>query len=114
MDPSQTRILFSSLAAELAGMMETVDGLSSLVAEHARQAPAGQRSAVLVKAQAIDELHQTLDSLRGLAGALSSGVPVEDALAGISLSALADRLRGESGCSAPAAPARSGDLILFE
>ena len=46
MDQSDTRALFSALAAELAGMMETVEGLSSLAAEHARQTPADRRAAV--------------------------------------------------------------------
>lgn len=116
MTPSQARALFSGLSAELAAMMATVDGLSSLVADHARQTPADRRSAVLVKAQAVDDLHQTLDSLRALAGALASGVAVENALAVIPLSALAGRLRA---ASLPAAPDREvatqpGDLVLFD
>ena len=76
MTPSQTRALFSGLSAELAAMMETVEGLSALITEHARQTPADRRSAVLVKAQAVDDLHQKLDSLRGLAGSLSAGDPI--------------------------------------
>ena len=116
MSPSQTRALFSGLSAELAGMMETVEGLSSLVAEHARQTPADRRSGVLVKAQAIDDLHQTLDALRGLAGALSGGAAVESALAGIPLAALADRLRDAASPAASGreAAAPSGDLVLFD
>lgn len=113
MDQSDTRALFSALAAELAGMMETVEGLSSLAAEHARQTPADRRSAVLVKAQAIDDLHQTLDSLRAFAGALSSGLPIQNALAGIPLSDLADRLQGRARATHET-PGRSGDLVLFD
>jgi len=116
MTPSQTRALLSGLSAELAAMMETVDGLSSLIADHARQTPADRRSGVLVKAQAVDDLHQTLDALRALAGALSSGVPVEAALSAVPLSALADRLQAAALSIAPgpemAAPA--GELVLFE
>lgn len=116
MSPSQTRALFCGLSAELADMMETVDSLTSLVTEHARQTPADRRSAVLVKAQAIDELHQTLDSLRALAGALSNGAPVEDALARVPLAALADRLQsGFMPTPAGRAPVEgSGDLVLFD
>lgn len=114
MSPSQTRALFSSLSVELLAMMETVKGLSSLVAEHARQTPADCRSEVLVKAQAMDDLHQTLDCLQELTAALSTGVPVQAAMADIPLSALADRLQGASASSDAAASARPGDLILFD
>lgn len=116
MSPTQTRALFSGLSTELAAMMETVDSLTSLVTEHARLTPADRRSGVLVKAQAIDDLHQTLDSLRALSGALSNGAPVEDALARVPLAALADRLQSTLTPSPPGlAPAASpGDLILFE
>ena len=116
MSPSQTRALFSGLSAELAAMMETVDGLSSLVADHARQAPADRRSGVMVKAQSVDDLYQTLDALRALAGALSGGAPIEHVLAAVPLSALADRLRAVSipGSPGPAAATGPGDLVLFE
>lgn len=116
MNPSQTRALFSGLSAELAAMMETVEDLSSLVAEHAWQTPADRRSGVLVKAQGVDDLHQTLDSLRTLAAALSSGVPIENALADIPLAALADRLHAASTSTASARNEgpRPGDLVLFE
>ena len=116
MTSSQTRALFCGLSAELAAMMETVHGLSSLVAEHARQTPADVRSAVLVKAQAVDELHQKLDSLRALSGALSGGAPIETALADIPLFALSDRLRTAalSAAPAPETAQRPGDLVLFE
>ena len=116
MTPSQTRALFSGLSAELAAMMETVEGLSALIAEHARQTPADRRSAVLVKAQAVDDLHQKLDSLRGLAGSLSAGDPIGIALAGIPLSALSDRLQAValSAAPAPEAASPSGELVLFE
>lgn len=116
MSPSQTRALFSGLSAEMAAMMETVDSLTALVTEHARLTPADRRSGVLVKAQAIDDLHQTLDSLRALSDALSGGVPVEDALADLPLAALAERL--QFACSpAPRGltpAARAGDVVLFE
>lgn len=114
MSSANTRTLFSGLSAELAAMMETVEGLSSLIADHVRQTPADRRSGVLVRAQAVDELHQTLASLRELTGALSTGVPVETALADIPLSALADRLRGAALAHDPAAAARAGDLVLFD
>ncbi|MBF0665786.1 MAG: hypothetical protein IR159_09655 [Brevundimonas sp.] len=116
MTPSQTRALLSGLSAELATLMETVDGLSSLVADHARQTPADSRSGVLVKAQAVDDLHQTLDALRALAGALSCGAPVDEALAAVPLAALAERLKAASGSAAPASggATRAGDLVLFE
>ena len=116
MSPVQTRALFSGLSAELAAMMETVEGLSSLVADHARQTPADRRSGVMVKAQSVDDLHQTLDALRALAGALSSGAPVENALAAIPLSALAERLQAAalSAASRPETAPRSGDLVLFD
>lgn len=116
MIPSQIRALFSGLSAELAAMMETVEGLSEIIAEHAWQTPGDRRSGVLIKAQGVDDLHQTLDALHALAGALSSGVPVENAVAGIPLSALADRLRSASSRAAPGpeAATRPGDLILFD
>ncbi|HYC73383.1 hypothetical protein [Brevundimonas sp.] len=116
MTPQQTRALFSGLSAELGSMMETVEGLSSLVSEHARQAPADRRSGVLVKAQAIDDLHQTLDSIRRMAGALSGGVTIETALADIPLSALAARLQSAALSVAPGREGAipSGDLVLFE
>ena len=116
MDASQTRALFSGLSAELAAMMETVEGLSAIVSEHAWQTPADRRDGVLVKGQAVDDLHQTLDALRALAGALSSGVPVETAVARIPLSALAARLLPESlpAASGPEAVTHSGDLVLFD
>lgn len=116
MSPSQTRALFSSLSAELAAMMATVDGLTEVVTEHARLTPADRRSGVLVQAQAIDDLHQTLDSLRVLSGALSDGVPVEEALADVRLAALAERLQsGIAPTPARLVPAgRPGDLVLFE
>lgn len=116
MTPSQARALFSGLSAELAAMMETVHGLSSLVAEHARQTPADVRSGVLVKAQAVDDLHQKLDSLRALAGALSGGVAIEKALADIPLSALSDRLQTAtlSISRAPEPAPRPGDFVLFD
>ncbi|MDY6923136.1 MAG: hypothetical protein SWI22_04135 [Pseudomonadota bacterium] len=116
MSPSQTRALFSGLSAELAAMMETVDGLTALVTEHARLTPPDRRSGVLVKAQAIDDLHQTLDSLRALSAALSGGAAVEDALADLPLAALAGRLQSAVAPTtdryAPAAS--SGDFVMFE
>ena len=114
MDQPDTRALFSALATELAGRMDTVESLSSLAAEHARQTPADRRSAVLVKAQAIDDLHQTLDSLRAFAGALSGGVSIHNALAGIPLADLADRLQGRAPAAEPETSGRSGDLVLFD
>ncbi len=116
MSPTQTRALFSGLSTELAAMMETVDSLTSLVTEHARLTPADRRSGVLVKAQAIDDLHQTLDSLRALSGALSGGAPVEEALADVPLAALAERLQSVvTSTPARMAPAaRSGDFVMFE
>ncbi|MFN3932432.1 MAG: hypothetical protein ACK4JY_11855 [Brevundimonas sp.] len=116
MSPSQTRALFSGLSTELAAMMETVDGLTDLVTEHARLTPPDLRSGVLVKAQAIDDLHQTLDALRALSGALSSGAPVEDALADLPLAALAGRLQSAvTPTLTRLTPAtQSGDFVLFE
>ena len=116
MSPSEARALFSGLSAELAAMMETVESLGSLVAEHARLAPADDRSGVLIKAQAIDDLHQKLDSLRALSGALSSGASIGDALADVPLSGLAERLQSTcAGTPTGHAPAASpGDLVLFE
>lgn len=116
MNPSQTRALFSGLSAELAAMMETVEGLSEIIAEHAWQTPADRRSGVFIKAQGVDDLHQTLDALRALAGALSNGVPAEHAMARIPLSALADRLRSASSPAAPGPEAATppGDLVLFD
>lgn len=115
MTPSQSRALFAGLSAELRAMMETVEGLSGLVAEHAWQAPPERRHQVLVQAQAVDNLNQTLDSLRALAGALSTGAPVEDALASIPLAALAVRLQAAALSAPPEVePAsRPGDLLLF-
>jgi hypothetical protein len=116
MTPSQTRALFSGFSAELATMMETVDGLTALVTEHARQTPPDRRTDVLVKAQAIDDLHQTLNALRALSGALSAGVPLESALAAVPLAALADRLDSATLAPTPALAQvpRPGDLVLFE
>ncbi|MBU1383524.1 MAG: hypothetical protein KKG14_14845 [Alphaproteobacteria bacterium] len=116
MSPSQTRALFSSLSAELAAMMETVDGLTAIVTEHARLTPPDRRSDVLVKAQGIDDLHQTLDSLRVLSAALSGGVPIDEALADVRLAALAQRLQSAVTAThgRPAPAARSGDFVMFE
>ena len=116
MNPCQTRALFSGLSAELAAMMEAVEGLSALVDEHARQVAPDRRSGVLVKAQAVDDLHQKLDSLRGLAGSLSAGDPIGIALADIPLSARSDRLQAVALSAAPAPEAAwpSGELVLFE
>lgn len=115
MNPCQTRALFSGLSAELAAMMEAVEGLSALVDEHARQAAPDRRSGVLVKAQAVDDLHQKLDSLRALAGALSGGAPIEEALSDIPLSALAQRLQA-AALSMGSGPetAAPGELVLFD
>ena len=116
MTPSQARAVFSGLSAELAAMMQTVDSLTALVTEHARLTPADRRSGVLVKAQAIDDLHQTLDSLRVLSSALSDGTSLEEALAGVPLAALGDRLQSALTSTplgaAPTPPA--GELVLFE
>lgn len=115
MTPSQTRALFSGLSAELAAMMVAVDGLSSLVEEHARQATPQRRSGVLIKAQAVDDLHQKLDSLRALAAALSGGAPIEEALSDIPLSALAQRLQA-AALSTGRGPetAAPGEFLLFD
>lgn len=115
MTPSQSRALFAGLSAELRVMMETVEGLSDLVTEHARQVAPERRHDVLIQAQAVDDLSQTLDSLRALAGALSTGAPMEHALASIPLAALSGRLQVVA-LSAPPEPepeSRPGDLLLF-
>lgn len=115
MTPSQTLALFAGLSAELRTMMETVEGLSGLVTEHAWQASPERRHGVLIQAQAVDDLSQTLDSLRVLVSALSTGAPMEDALASIPLAALANRLQ-VAALSVPSEaepPSRPGDLLLF-
>lgn len=115
MTPCQTRALFSGLSAELAAMMEAVDGLSALVDEHARLVPSDRRSAVLIKAQAVDDLHQKLDSLRALSGALSDGTAIEDALANIPLSALAHRLQDAAlSVKRSQDAAAPGEVLLFD
>jgi len=116
MTPAQTTAMFEALSIELEMIGEGVDGLAALISEHVRQAPVEARPQALVQAQALDDLIQRLDALRVLAGGLARGEPVEAALDGVLLAALADRLRGAVLLSAPAVRSTpvGGDLMLFD
>lgn len=118
MSPAQTTAFLSALSSEFGAMTRTVDGLSGLVMEHARQVAPGARPEVLVQAQAVDALSQALDALRGLTESLARGEGFETALDAVLLADLSTRLRQALPTSAPpsqpvAGPA-AGDLMLFD
>lgn len=116
MSAVQSRALLSALSTELAAMMETVESLSAVVADHARRSQGEARARTLVGAQAIDDLSQRLNALSGVTGAMARGDDPEIALAGVRLTDLSLRLRGVVSTTVPSSVPRpvAGDLTLFE
>ncbi|KQY85031.1 hypothetical protein [Brevundimonas sp. Root1423] len=116
MSATSSCALFSALSAELSAMMQTVDGLSGMAADHVRQSQGGARDRALVDAQSIDDLSQRLSALSEVAAAVARGEDVAAAIGGVRLADLQSRLRGVVLASAPIAAPRptAGDLLLFE
>jgi hypothetical protein len=108
--------LLSALSAELAAMMETVEPLCGMAANHVRNSQGEARARALVDAQAIDDLSQRLTALSDLTGAVARGEDVETAIGGVRLADLQSRLRHALSAStaAPASRSAAGDLMLFE
>lgn len=108
--------LLSALSAELAAMMEMVDSLSGMAADHVRQSQGEARMRALVDAQAIDDLSQRLGALSDVTGAVAGGEDLATAIGGVRLADLQSRLRGAVFASgaAPASRHAAGDLMLFE
>jgi hypothetical protein len=108
--------LLSALSAELAAMMETVDLLSGMAADHVRNSQGEARVRALVDAQAIDDLSQRLGALSDMTGAVAGGQDVAAAIGGVRLADLQSRLRTAVFASAavPASRPAAGDLMLFE
>lgn len=116
MSATRSCSLFSALSAELAAMMETVELLSGMAADHVRNSQGEVRARALVDAQAIDDLSQRLAALSGMTGAVARGEDVEAAIGGVRLTDLQARLRDavSASTSAPAPRPVPGDLMLFE
>ncbi|MFC5372353.1 hypothetical protein ACFPIF_07320 [Brevundimonas faecalis] len=120
MSDYDARGLLAAVAAELADIRKGVEATAELTSELLRHAPAEQRLAYLTRTQAFDVLSQRVDALAGLAGALAADQPMDTALAALPLAEMAERLceasmRGRPLTSdAPARPAASGELILFD
>lgn len=108
--------LLSALSAELAAMMETVESLSRMAADHVRQSQGETRARALMDAQAIDDLSQRLGALSDVTGAVAGGEDLAAAIGGVRLADLQSRLQGAVFASAPAPASRpaAGDLMLFE
>ena len=115
MSPNPTPALLSGLADELSSMIPVVEGLSALVFDHALKANAEDRSRILTQAQAVDDLSQRLEALRGLASALSRGADIQTALDALPLESMAARLRAAGVGGGPARDdgPDAGDLLLF-
>lgn len=109
--------LLSAIAAEIALLSGPLETLSSLVADHVRQAEGEARVQALVEAQAVDEISQRLEALGEVATSVANGDPIESALDAVRLSDLAQRLRlavlSQASPQTAVAPV-TGDLMLFE
>lgn len=112
----QASALLIALSTELAAMKGSAENLSSLMAELVQHSQGEARTRALVEAQAIDELTQKLDALRGLTWSLARGDAVETAIDAVLLAEVAGRLRRAvlAGESVAVAPGAAGELMLFE
>ncbi|HEX8472258.1 MAG TPA: hypothetical protein VF633_14195 [Brevundimonas sp.] len=104
--------LLSVIADEMADVRLDIDDLSTLLVELTAHCPAEKRADAVRRTQACDLIIQRLDGLSGLMAALGAGVPWETALHALTLSDQSERLTGRS--RPLAAPAESGDLMLFD
>ena len=116
MEPAQTMAVFAAFSTELETLRQGVEGLAELVADHARQASADIRPQVLVQAQALDDMSQTLHALSALSVGLARGGSMEAELERMPLADLANRLRDTVLRSKPQPRSRqaAGELMLFD
>lgn len=116
MDP--TCPLLSGLADELSAIVPLIEGLATLVFEHATAAAPADRAGVLTQAQAVDDLSQRLVAVRDLMASVARGEPVDSALQALPLAEMAARLRRVVLDRAPepgsASAHGAGELMLFD
>lgn len=110
--PSDHARLIAAVADELLQVRQGLQAAEGLVGDLARLVPAEDRSRVLIRAQGLDALIQTVEALSGVLSELSAGVQPSDAVEGVRLADLAGRLRPAGGdASSPVAV--SGEILLF-
>ena len=111
-DPEHARLLVA-VADELMRVRRDVDGVEALLSDLVRHAPAQDRPAALIQAQALDALNQRLEALSGVLRRLGAGAGPAEAVSRLPLADLAGRLRPAADAASPSNAVDAGDLTLF-
>lgn len=111
-EPEHARLLVA-VADELMRVRRDVDGVEALVGDLVRHAPAQDRPAALIQAQALDALNQRLEALSGVLRSLGDGASPAEAVSRLPLADMAGRLRPAADAAPTSNAVNAGDLTLF-
>ena len=103
--------LLAALAGEIGDVRSGVERVSGLLTDLVRRLPVEHRAEALTDAQALDALIQRLDAVSGVLNGLAEGKSSADAVSGVLLADVAERLQGATSARPSAV---SGDLMLFD
>lgn len=110
--PPEHAELLAAVADELMGVREGIDHVEALVSRLVPLAAEKDKAEALTDAQSLDALTQRLEALAGVLRMISGGASPAESVARLGLADMASRLRPAAGMQ-PAAPAPSGDVMLF-